>query len=150
MCLYHRRRMETEAKAKVVASVWGADFVLIPCRASYCASADLEEKYEFNRFFQTDRGKTASAVRNWTKSVPKQTRRPLPFASLSILLLWFIPYRCWPAQQMELCPADGQAEQCHPHPGYVAGSPKFNFPTTVPSNRIQYVSAMNILMISLL
>ena len=40
---------------------------------------------------------------------------------------------------MELCPADGQAEQCHPHPGYVAGSPKFNFPTTVPSNRIQYL-----------
>ena len=24
---YHRRRMETEAKAKVVTSVWGADFV---------------------------------------------------------------------------------------------------------------------------
>ena len=35
--------METEAKAKVVAYVWGADFVLIPCRASYFASADLEE-----------------------------------------------------------------------------------------------------------
>ena len=27
MCIDHRRRMEREAKAKVVASVWGADFV---------------------------------------------------------------------------------------------------------------------------
>ena len=27
MTVYHRRRMETEAKAKVVASVWEADFV---------------------------------------------------------------------------------------------------------------------------
>ena len=24
---YHRRRMETEAKAKVVTSVWGAEFI---------------------------------------------------------------------------------------------------------------------------
>ena len=30
-----RRRMETEAKAKVVASVWRAEFVQIPCRAVF-------------------------------------------------------------------------------------------------------------------
>ena len=75
---YCRRRMEREAKAKVVASVWGADFVQFPCRASCFASVDLEETVEFILFFQIDRCKIASAARNLTKSVPKQMRRPLP------------------------------------------------------------------------
>ena len=51
----NRRRIETEAKAKVVASVWGTEF--IPCRASCFASVDLEEKVEFILFFQIHRGK---------------------------------------------------------------------------------------------
>ena len=58
----NRRRMETEAKAKVVASVWWAEF--IPCRANCFASVDLEEKVEFILFFQTDQGKTASSSMN--------------------------------------------------------------------------------------
>ena len=41
---HNRRRMEREVKAKVVASVWGAEFISpIPCRASCFASVDLEE-----------------------------------------------------------------------------------------------------------
>ena len=41
-----RRRMEREAKANVVASVWGAEFSQF--LASSCfASVDLEEKVEF-------------------------------------------------------------------------------------------------------
>ena len=55
--IQHRRRMETEAKAKVVV-----------CSIPYCdncfASVDLEEMVEFNLFFQIDRGKIASAVWN--------------------------------------------------------------------------------------
>ena len=43
--------METEAKAKVVASVWGAKFI------QFLAAL-------FNLFFQIDRGKTASAARS--------------------------------------------------------------------------------------
>ena len=43
--------METEAKAKVVAAVWGATFIQF--FASCFASADLEEKVEFLLFIQT-------------------------------------------------------------------------------------------------
>ena len=43
--------METEAKAKVVASILGGRIYLIPCRASCFASGDLEEKVEFILFF---------------------------------------------------------------------------------------------------
>ena len=50
--------METEAKAKVVASVWGTEFV------KFLASVDLKEQDEFNLFFQINRGNTASVARN--------------------------------------------------------------------------------------
>ena len=43
--------METEAKAKVVAAVWGATFIQF--LASCFASADLDEKVEFLLFIQT-------------------------------------------------------------------------------------------------
>ena len=54
----YRRRMETEAKAKIVASVWKAkliQFLAAPC-ASCFASVDLKEKDEFNLFFQMELG----------------------------------------------------------------------------------------------
>ena len=54
----HRIRMEREAIAKVVASVWGGRIYAIPCRASCLALVDLEEKVEFILFFQINkRGK---------------------------------------------------------------------------------------------
>ena len=44
-----------DKKAKVVASVWGANFFLsIPCRTSCFASVDLEKVDEFDLFFQID------------------------------------------------------------------------------------------------
>ena len=79
--------METEAKANFVASVWGAKFLLNPCRASRFASVDLEKKVEFNHFFQINRGKTASAARDGTNSVPQPDATTFAFASLSILLI---------------------------------------------------------------
>ena len=39
-------------------------------------------------FFQIDRGKTASAARNWAKSALQTDATNFAFASLSILLLW--------------------------------------------------------------
>ena len=61
--LGHRISMETEGKAKVVASVLGGK---VPCRASCFASVYLEESVKFNRFFQIDRlnSTVSSAARN--------------------------------------------------------------------------------------
>ena len=67
--------METKGKAKVVASVWGAKFVqflaalaVLPRsiwkKRSNSAGLFGKKPVEFNRFFQIDRGKTASAARN--------------------------------------------------------------------------------------
>ena len=58
-CLEHRRRIELEDKAKVVAPDWGQN----PCRASCCASVFLKQMVELNHLFQKDQGKTASAAR---------------------------------------------------------------------------------------
>ena len=45
----HGRRIETEGKAKVVASVWGAEFVqFLAARASCFALVYLEETAEFS------------------------------------------------------------------------------------------------------
>ena len=92
----HRRRIELEDKAKVVASVLrriggqnpcrASYFVLVflkqtvefnhpPCRDSCFASIFLKQKVEFNCLFQKDRGKTASVARNLS---PSPMRRPLP------------------------------------------------------------------------
>ena len=60
----HRRRMETEAKAKVVAPVWGTEFIQFLAAQAILPRSILEEYNEFNIFFQIDRGKTASAARN--------------------------------------------------------------------------------------
>ena len=50
----------------------------------------VEETVEFNRFFQIERGKTASAARNWTNFAPITDVTTFAFASLSILLLWYV------------------------------------------------------------
>ena len=49
----HRRRMEREAKAKVVASVWGADFVQFLAALAVLPRSFLEEMDEFKHVFQT-------------------------------------------------------------------------------------------------
>ena len=43
----HRRMINTEEKAKVVASVWGVRIYSILCCASYFAYDDFEESDEF-------------------------------------------------------------------------------------------------------
>ena len=53
----HRRSFETEAKAKVVESVWGDNICSIPCRASYFASFDLEEKLNSSFSFKSTEAK---------------------------------------------------------------------------------------------
>ena len=62
----HRRRMETEAKAKVVASVWGAKLVQFHAALAVLPRLTCKktlENVEFILFYQIDRGKTASAAR---------------------------------------------------------------------------------------
>ena len=81
------KRMETEAKAKVVASVfcfWGTIY-WIPYRDRCFASVDLKEKDEFNFFVQIDRGKTANQELN--TFCPQTEATTFAFASVSILLL---------------------------------------------------------------
>ena len=93
-----RRRIETKGKAKVVVSVWGAEIVqflaalaILPRSISKkrLNSAGLFEKtVEFNRFFQNDRNKTASAARNLTNFAPQTDATTFALPSVSILLLW--------------------------------------------------------------
>ena len=98
----HRRRIKTEEKAKVVASVWGKNLFNC-CHASYFAyddlnyrvymwnkghKDDLKAKDEFILFFKIVIGKTASAARNWIHPTPPHTAATtFPFASVFILFL---------------------------------------------------------------
>ena len=54
--------MEREAKAKVVASIWGAEFIQFFALQAVFASVDLEEKVEFILFFENDRGKIGVSI----------------------------------------------------------------------------------------
>ena len=88
----HRRRIELEDKAKVVASDWGTkslplqlfclgflkqtvEFNRPPCHASCFALVFLKQIVEFNHLIQKDGGKAASTARILS---PNPTRRPLP------------------------------------------------------------------------
>ena len=84
---WHRRRMETEAKAKVVASVWGAKFVQFLAALAVLSRLIWNETVECILFFQMDHGKKASAARNWTNFASQTDATIFVFASVSILLL---------------------------------------------------------------
>ena len=78
---YHWRLMETEAKARVVASVWRAEF--IHCLA---ALAILPWSIWKNRMNSTFSSKS-TAARNWINSVPQTDMPTFVYASLSVLIL---------------------------------------------------------------
>ena len=59
MVTYIRRRIKTEEKAKVVASVWGGRIYLIPCRASCFALDDLNYRMNCPRTISKKRMKTS-------------------------------------------------------------------------------------------
>ena len=59
----------------------------ISCHVSCFALVHLKEKDEFNRFFQMDRGKTASAARNWSKFAPHTDATTLPCLLYNSILL---------------------------------------------------------------
>ena len=50
----NRRRMESEGKAKVVASVWGAKFVQYLAALAVFPRSIWKKRLKFNRFFQKD------------------------------------------------------------------------------------------------
>ena len=66
----------------------GGKICSISCCAIYFASVYLEEEDEFDRFFQIDRGKTASAARKRTNVAPQTDATAFFLASVPILLLW--------------------------------------------------------------
>ena len=115
---YHRRRIYTGTKAKVVASDRGGRQNLVNSlpRNSYFASVALQEKDEFNLFFQINRGKTATAARNWINSAPPNRRDDLCLCfctnSSSIVLMMSTWWLCW-----HLAVWSGTALQTVPKPG---------------------------------
>ena len=81
----HRRRMGREAKVKVIASVWEAEFVqflaalaVLPRTIWMNLSFSSNHPLQFILFFQIDRGKTASAARTRIEqSLPPNRRDDL-------------------------------------------------------------------------
>ena len=80
--------MELEDKAKVVESIWGGRICSIPWRSMCFAMVYLKEMVKFILFFQIDRGKTASAARNWTNFATQTDATICALSSNYILLLW--------------------------------------------------------------
>ena len=90
----HRRRMELEDKAKVVASVqFLAALAVLPLSIW---------KKRFILFFQIDWGKTASAARNWTNFAPQTETATFALSSYSILLLWQRSIKVYRAQAVKI------------------------------------------------
>ena len=101
----HRRRIETEGKAKVVASVLGQNlFNSLPhklfClgllgRKGWIQPVYLKKTVELNHFFQNDRDKTASATRNLTNFAHQTEATTFALASVPILFLWDKRFSFW-------------------------------------------------------
>ena len=85
----NRKRINTEVKAKVVAAVWGLEFIqfLVHYRMiwiiGWIASGWFEEKDEF----KSSQCKIASTTRNFINSVPQTAAATFDFSSVFILLL---------------------------------------------------------------
>ena len=67
----HRRRMELEAKAKVVSSVWGEIFVQYLAALAVSPRSIWKNRMNLTFFFQIDQGKIASWARNGKNSAPQ-------------------------------------------------------------------------------
>ena len=85
----HRRRINTEEKAKVVAAVWGNKTVSIPCRASYFVLGWLVLVRfilffisSWCKYFKSSWCKIADAARNWVNSAPKAAATTFAFSSM--------------------------------------------------------------------
>ena len=103
--LWHRRRKNTEEKTKVVAAVWGTEF--IKCQtfvfstfySSYCPDA-IYPITHIVLVISSCKCKIAGAAKNWMNSAPMQQLRPLPsLLSLSFFYdLWQSSQTCSPPQ----------------------------------------------------
>ena len=101
--------MELEDKAKGPSHLFGGQnlsICSIPCHAGCFALVYLKEKVEFLLFFQIDRGKTASAARNWANFAPQTDAATFALSSNSILLLC---KGCW---KIVVCNDDIQTRLC--------------------------------------
>ena len=87
VALKHRRRMERDAKAKVVTSVWGAELLKFLAELAVLPWSVWKKQLNSSYSYKSTENKTAGAARNWTKSFPQKDAMTFAFASLSILLL---------------------------------------------------------------
>ena len=102
----HRRRINTEEKAKVVAALWGAEFVQFLSALAVFTVKRFEEYDELQqddlkkRMNSSDSSKSSlykinGAARNLIHSVPQTQVTTFAFASVFILLLWCVHmYEC--------------------------------------------------------
>ena len=74
----HRRRMELEDKAKVIASVWGGRICSIPFRSSVLPWSIRKKMLNSSYFSKLTEAKQLAQQGIEQLLPPKQTRRPLP------------------------------------------------------------------------
>ena len=108
---WHRRRIKTEEKAKVVATAWGTEWIqfldaiailhqdelkkgMNSSYSSYRSGAIHPIRHiflvQFIQFFQSSWCKIASAARNWINYFPQTAVTTFAFSSVFILLLWHL------------------------------------------------------------
>ena len=85
---YHKRRIEREEKAKLVASVWREKFIQFLAALAVLPQLNWKKKLNSSLSFKSTEGKQPAGQGN---DAPKQTdATTFAFASVSILLLWSI------------------------------------------------------------
>ena len=75
----HRRRMETEEKSKVVASVWGADFIQFLAALAVLPRWIWKKRISSTFAFKSTKAKQRARQGIECILPPKQTWRPLPY-----------------------------------------------------------------------
>ena len=101
----HKRRIQTEEKAKFFAAAWGLNWCNSLPRQLFCTKTISRKRMNCTRtiwrigwIFKSSWSKTAFAAWNWINYVPPvQQRRPFSFSSVFILLLYA---RCSPSDHM--------------------------------------------------
>ena len=83
------RRIETEGKAKVVVSVWGAEFVQFLAALAVLLRGLFERKGEIHPIFpnRPKKNSYSSAARNWTNFAPQTDATTFALSSNPSLLL---------------------------------------------------------------
>ena len=101
LCIFHRWRIKTEEKAKVVVSVWGKECIQFLAAQAvlprtivniriHCTRMIWKKRMNSSYSSKLSKGKIASAARNWKNSSPQAEATTFVFSSVFILLLWHL------------------------------------------------------------